>query len=211
MLRKKIWIAILCCAALGAFGASAYADDSDYDPPHFKIYGGPAYVAPMDDDTVTFDTVTDSIQAADEVGWNLGIEGRFGKWFGLELDYVNANENIDFGGSTIGDANFSPLTATFNIHVVHTKVVDFYLGPSYTYVDWGDIHLNAEGGQLTGGSEIGTDSANGWGVSLGIDIGWEHFFFTGGLKYLNVSLEPQGFSSVPVNPLVGRVGVGVRF
>jgi len=118
---------------------------------------------------------------------------------------------VDFGGTTIGEANFSPLTATFNIHVVHTTVVDFYLGPAYTYVNWGDIHLNASGSGITGSSDIGTDSAHGWGVSMGIDIGWEHFVFTGGLKYLDVGLQVQNGPTIPVNPLVARLGVGFRF
>jgi len=212
MTKNRIWIPTACLALACAFGSSARADDSgDYQTTHFKIYGGPAYVAPMSDDDVTLGSLTDTVQAETQVGWNLGIEGRFNKWFGIELDYVNADEDVTFGGTTIGDANFSPLTATFNIHVVHTTVVDFYVGPSYSYVNWGDIHLNASGSGITGSSEIGTDSANGWGVSLGIDVGWKHFVFTGGLKYLNVSLEPQGFSSIPVNPLVARLGVGFRF
>jgi len=209
MTKNRIWIPIACCAVACTFGSSARAQDN-----HFKIYGGPAYVAPMSDENVTLGSITDTIQAETQIGWNLGIEGRFNDWFGIELDYVNANEDVSFGGTTIGDTNFSPLTATFNIHVVHTTVVDFYLGPSYSYVNWGDIHLNTTGQtfpEFTGSSEIGTDSAHGWGVSLGLDVGWKHFVFTGGLKYLNVSLEPQGFSSIPVNPLVARLGVGFRF
>jgi len=206
MSRNRIWISTVCLAAACAFGPSALAQGN-----HFKVYGGPAYVAPMSDEDVTFGSVTDTVQAAEEVGWNLGIEGRFNDWFGIELDYVDANQDVDFGGTTIGDTNFSPLTATFNIHVVHTTVVDFYLGPSYSYVNWGDIHLNASGSGITGSSDIGTDSSHGWGVSLGLDVGWEHFVFTGGVKYLDVGLQVQNGQSIPVNPLVARLGVGFRF
>ena len=210
MLRNRICILSVCCAALGVFAPSAQAQGT-----HFKLYGGAAYVAPMSDSDVTLNSINDTIQAEKRVGWNLGVEGRFTDWFGVELDYVNANQDVQFGSTTIGDTNFSPLTATFDIHVVHTKVVDLYVGPSYSYVNWGDIHLNTTGQtfpEFTGSSEIGTDSSHGWGVSLGLDIGLgSHFAIQGGLKYLNVSLEPKGYSSIDVNPLVGRLGVAVRF
>jgi outer membrane protein W len=210
MPKNRIWILTVCCAAVGLFGSSAQAQDT-----HFKIYGGPAYVAPTSESDITLGTINNSIQAEKQVGWNLGIEGRFTHWIGLEVDYVNANQDVNFNGGTIGDVNFSPLTATFDIHVVHTKVVDFYLGPSYTYVNWGDIHLNTTGQtfpEFTGSSEVGTDSAKGWGASLGLDIGLgEHFAITGGLKYLNVDLELQNSPAVKMDPLLARLGVAVRF
>jgi outer membrane protein W len=207
MPKHQFWIATVCLAAAGIAGPSVLAQDT-----HFKIYGGAAYVAPMSDSDVTLGSITDTVEAEQQVGWNLGIEGRFTPWIGIELDYVNATQDVDFGGATIGEVNFSPLTATFDIHVVHTKVVDLYLGPSYTYVNWGDIKLDANGSSVTGSSEFATDSTHGWGVSLGLDIGLgEHFAFQGGLKYLDVSLEPQGQSPVSVNPLVARLGVAFRF
>jgi len=207
MSRKRIGILAICLAVVGAVGPSLQAQDT-----HFKIYGGAAYVAPMSDTDVTLGSVSEAIKAEDHVGWNLGIEGRFNKWFGLEIDYVDAEQDVSFGGSTIGDTTFSPLTATLNIHVVHTKVVDFYLGPSYSYVNWGDIHLNTSGGGITGSSEIGTDSAQAWGASLGLDIGiGKHFAFQGGLKYLDVELELDNGQTASVNPLVARLGVAVRF
>lgn len=207
MLKNRIGIAIVILAVAGIAGPSVFAQDT-----HFKVYGGAAYVAPMSDSDVTFGSVSDTVKTEQQVGWNLGVEGRFNNWFGVELDYVNATQDIKFGGTTIGDVNFSPLTATFDIHVVHTKIVDFYLGPSYSYVNWGDIKVNASSSGITGSSEIGTDSSHGWGVGLGIDIGLgKHFAFQGGLKYLDVSLEPRGYSSVAVNPLVGRLGIALRF
>jgi outer membrane protein W len=208
---KTIRIAILSVGAAAAFGYGTITRADDQET-HFKIYGGPAYVAPMSDSDVTFGSVTETVEAEKQVGWNLGIEGRFNKWFGIELDYVNANEDVSFGGTTIGETNFSPLTATFDIHIVHTTVVDFYVGPSYSYVNWGDIHLNANGSGVTGSSDIGTDSTHGWGVSLGLDIGFgKTFAIEGGLKYLNVDLETQGGQTYEMKPLVARLGVAFRF
>jgi outer membrane protein W len=166
----------------------------------------------MSDSDITLGSLTESVEAQEQVGWNLGIEGRFNKWLGLEIDYVNANQDVSFGGSTIGDTTFSPLTATFDIHVVHTKVVDFYLGPSYSYVNWGDIHLNAAGGGISGSSEIGTESSSAWGASLGLDIGFgKHFAIQAGLKYLDVDLELSNGQAAGVDPLMARLGVAFRF
>ncbi len=207
MAKNPIWT-IAVCSAVIATVPSARAQDT-----HVKIYAGPAYVAPMQDSDITLGTVTDTIKSEDHVGWNLGVEGR-GKVVGVELDYVNADQDVKFGGSTIGDTTFSPLTATVNFHVIPTKVVDFYFGPSYTWVNWGDIHLNATGGTITGSSgDLKTDSAHNWGVSLGLDFGiGKHFAISTGLKYLNVDLQTSdGTIATDVKPLVARIDAAIRF
>jgi hypothetical protein len=207
MSNNRIWMLGVGLAIAGVVSPSARAQDS-----HFKIYGGPAYVAPMSDSDVTFGAIEDTLSSEDQVGWNLGFEGRFTKWLGLEVDYVHANQDVTFGGSTIGDTTFSPLTATFNIHLVHTKVVDFYLGPSYSYVNWGEIHLNANGGTITGSSEIGTESSQCWGASLGIDFGLgKHFALGAGLKYLDTDLKMDNGQTADVKPLMARLTAAFRF
>lgn len=206
-MTKRIAIPGACLAVCCGFATPTVAQDT-----HFKIYAGPAYVAPMGDSDVTLGSVTDAVEAQKKVGWNLGAELRWGELMGLELDYVNATQDVDFGGTTIGEADFSPMTVTLNFHLVHTKVIDFYVGPSYSYINWGEIHLNANGGSITGSSEIGTDSTRGWGASMGLDVGLgQHFALTGGLRYLNADLELENGPSVKVNPLVARLGAAIRF
>jgi hypothetical protein len=78
----------------------------------------------MSESDVNVGTISDAVQAQQHVGWNFGFEGRFNDWFGIEIDYVRATQDVDFGSQTIGTTDFSPLSATFNIHVVHTTVVD---------------------------------------------------------------------------------------
>ena len=204
-MSKKRALLLTLCAFVGAVGAaSVRAEDHDYGVKHFKFYAGPAYVSPLGEEDVTIGVITDSLQAQDHVGLNVGFEGRFGKLLGIELDYVNANQDVEFAGSTIGDTTFSPLTATLNFHFVPGDHFDLYLGPSYTYVNWGDI----EGGTST----VGTESTHGWGVSLGMDISpWEHFGFYAGLKYLNADLELNNGQTASMNPLVGRLGALFRF
>ena len=95
---------------------------------------------------------------------------------------------------------------------MHTKVVDFYFGPSYSYVNWGEIQLNANGGTITGSSEIGTDSDKGWGASLGIDFGLgKHFALGAGVKYLDVDLRMANGQTADVKPLMARLTAAFRF
>ena len=202
MPKNRIWILAICLTGAGVFGPFVFAQET-----HFKVYGGPAYVAPMSSSDVTFGSFTDTVEAEKQVGWNLGFEARFGRLMGIEVDYVNATQDVTFGSTTIGETEFSPLTVTLNFHLIHTEVVDFYVWPSYSYVNWGNIHLNTEGGTIFESNDLGTDSANGWGVSAGLDVGLgKHFAITGGLKYLNVDLELQNGPSVAMNPLVARLG-----
>lgn len=209
--RMKTWVLPACLAVVGVWGPGAFADDSEQET-HFKMYGGLGYVAPLSEGSTTFESFTDDVEAAEEVGWNFGIEGRFNKLIGIEVDYLLAKQDVVFGDTVIGTTNFSPLTATLNFHVVHTTVVDFYLGPSYSYVNWGEIKLNADGEALFSTNGLETDSAHGWGAGAGIDIGFgKHFVITAGLRYLNVELRPTGGNSVPVDPLIARLGVGFRF
>jgi hypothetical protein len=194
---------ILCAVAV----SPALAQDT-----HFKVYGGGAYVAPLSDSNITVGTISDAIKAEKNIGWNAGVEGRFTKWFGLELDYVHATQDVVFGGQTIGSTDFTPLTASFNVHVVHTTIVDLYFGPSYSYVNWGNIAFNAAGQALFSSSGLGIESSSAWGVGMGLDIGiGKHFAVTGGLRYIDTDLDVQGGPSINVKPLLGRLGVAVRF
>lgn len=192
--------------------ATSDADDHD-DIWHFKVYGGPAYVAPLNDSDVSFETVTDSIAAQDHVGWNLGVEGRFARLLGIELDYVNASQEVEFGGTTIGETDFSPLTLTANFHLIPSKHFDFYVGPSFTWVNWGDIELDANGSDVVGDSfNAGIDSETGWGISTGIDFGFgEHFAIGAGLKWLDVGMVLSDGQKIDVEPLVARLTAAFRF
>jgi outer membrane protein W len=207
MTKTKLATLAACLTAAALAAPAASAQDT-----HFKLYGGAAYVAPLSSEDVTVGSVTDAVQAEDQVGWNFGFEGRVIKLIGLELDYVNANQDISLGGTTIGSADFSPLTFSVNFHIVPTTIVDFYVGASYAYVSWGDIKLNQAGETFFSTTGLATDSVNAWGVSLGLDIGLgKHFAFTAGLRYLDLPLEVTSGESIAVNPLIGRLGVAIRF
>jgi opacity protein-like surface antigen len=207
MSRTRTSAILLCLAGVGLFGPAAFAQNT-----HFKVYGGFGYVAPMSDSHVTFNSIEDSLKTEKKVGWNAGFEIRPAELVGFEIDYLRATQDVKFGSRVIGETNFSPLTATLNFHLIRTTAVDVYVGPSYSYVNWGEIKLNGTGTDEIGGSEIRTNSAHGWGASAGIDIGLApHFAVTAGLRYLNVDLKLDGNGSSSVNPLVARLGVALRF
>ena len=178
----------------------------------FKVFAAAASVSPLSDDNVTIGEVTDTIEASSQTGWDIGFEWRMSKLFGLEVDYLNATHDVDFGGTTIGETDFQPMSATLNFHLIHTKLIDFYLGPTVSYVNWGNIDLNEEGQDLTDELGIPTDSEVAYGASVGIDVGLgKSFAIVGGIRYLLVDLTPQDGDGVGVDPLIARVGVAFRF
>jgi len=190
-------------AALLVLGTtSAMADD----PPRFKIFGGLSYVAPIGEDEITVDNIEDNVEESNEVGWTVGLEFRFNQILGLEMDYVNATNDVEFGGQVVGDVHMQPLSATLNFHLIPTKVVDLYIGPTASYFIWGDVDLGSTSG------EFKTDNDVAWGASLGLEIGiGKTFALMGGLRWLNADIEPEGLDKIGVDPLFGRLGVALRF
>lgn len=206
---KKAFVVPVVLAALAALASASPAQAQDSK---FKIFGAAAYVSPLSSDDVTFGSVTDSLEASNQTGYDFGFEWRMSPLFGLEVDYVDAKQDVDFGGTTIGEANLQPLSATLNFHLIHGKVVDFYLGPTFSYVNWGDIDFNADGETLTGDSGVPTDKESAYGASVGIDIGiGTHFAIIGGVRYLKLDLTPENGEGLAVDPLISRVGVAIRF
>lgn len=202
-MKRSGLLLFLAVAAL-AIQPAAAQDNS------FKIYGGLAYISPLSEEDVDFGSVSDSVEASSEAGWNVGVEFRFSELFGLEIDVVHATQDIEFGGDTIADVDFTPVSATLNFHLINTSVVDFYLGPTAGYVIWGDIDFESSS---FSSSDEGTDNQFAWGAAVGLDIGFGGTFaITGGVRWLDVDLEPEeGNEEIGVDPLLSRLGVAFRF
>ena len=232
MAMSRIALLAAGCSIAVAAGSTVYAQttpsptptpmpaattDTDHhdddDIWHFKVFGGPAYVAPLNDSDISFETVTDSIQAQDHIGWNLGFEWRFARLIGVELDYINAKQDGDFGGSTIGDTTFQPVTASANFHLIPSEHFDFYIGPSFSWVNWGDIKLSTSGSDIVPpGTDTGLDSNTAWGAQLGIDFGFgEHFAVGAGLRWINAEMELNNGQTISVEPLIARLTAAFRF
>ncbi|HZE88639.1 MAG TPA: outer membrane beta-barrel protein [Verrucomicrobiae bacterium] len=189
------------CAALALSLTPAPADES-----HFKIFGATSYVSPLGENDVSIGGVRDSVKASNKLGWDFGLEDRFNRFAGLEIDYVNATNDVRFGGHTIGDVELKPLSVTLDFHVIPTHFIDLYVGPTASYFLKGDAHLKPSG-------DVTTDGKLAWGVSAGLEIGLGRTFAViGGVRWVKVDLEVRDTSTkLPVDPLFSRLGVAFRF
>jgi hypothetical protein len=115
------------------------------DVSRFKIFGAVSYVSPLSSSDQTVGGITDSVQASNETGYEFGFEFRFGKWVGIEASYVDSSHDIEFGDVTIGQADLKPINLAINIHIIHSKFVDFYLAPVGAYVEWSNLDLSGGG------------------------------------------------------------------
>jgi opacity protein-like surface antigen len=177
----------------------------------FKIFGALSRVSPLSEGDASIGGVRDSLATADKFGWDLGLELRPGKVLGIELDYLKVTQDVKFGGITIGGVDMSPLSSSLNLHFIHTTIIDLYAGPTFSWVNWGKVHLNSTGSGVAGSSQLTTDNETAWGASLGIDVGLgKNVAVIGGLRWLNLDLATNG-QGVPVSPLFSRVGLALRW
>lgn len=177
-----------------------------------KVFAAVGYVAPFNDEDITVGAVTDTIEASSELGYDFGIEWRATPLLGVELDYLNATHDVDFAGGTIGEVDLQPLSLSLNFHLLRTNLLDLYVGPTVSYVSWGDIDLNADGQAALGVPEVTTDSETAFGATVGVDIGiGERLAVVGSVRYLQVDVTPEGGDGLAVDPLITRVGLALRF
>jgi opacity protein-like surface antigen len=170
----------------------------------FKVFGAAAWVGPLSEDDFEIDTIDDTLEASDAVGWNFGVEFQFTDRLGLEVDYLNSTQDIEFGGETIAEVDFQPLSASLNIHLFDSDAFDLYVAPVASWVNWGDIEGD--------GDSVGTDSEFAWGAQIGLDIGLgDTVAIVLGLRYLNLDLSSDLGGDLGVDPLIARAGIGLRF
>lgn len=196
-------VAILGAAALCALVAlPAAAGERPY---RTKMFAAISYVSPLSESDQDFGGVVDSLEAAEELGWEFGISGRFSERWGLELSYVNATQEVDFGGNSVGEIDFEPISVTLEFHLVPGRAFDLWIGPTVAWVRWGDLELND-------GTKIETDAESAFGATLGIDIGLgDRVALTGAVRYLDADADLEGFAPLAVDPLFARLGVAIRF
>jgi outer membrane protein W len=201
-LMKRIALVAGFVLALAA-AQPALAQDT-----HFKLFGAISYISPLGEDDVTIGSITDSVQASNESGWEAGIEFRFVKLLGLEVSYLNATNDIEFGDTTIGEVDLTPYNVALNFHLIPSKYFDFYVAPVVSFVNWGDLKFDD-------GTSAGTDSEVAYGAAVGLDISFhKNFAFIGGVRWLSLDLtsdDPAVDETVAVDPLFARVGFAFRF
>lgn len=202
-MRRALAIAVAFAAA--AFSAATPAAADEEKPYQTKFFVAASYVSPLSDSDQSFDGVVDSLEATEELGWEVGVAGRFNPLVGFELSYLNATQEVDFGGNPIGEVDFEPISLTLEFHLIPTSALDLWVGPTVSWVRWGDLRI--EGGDVIKG---GTDAA--YGATVGLDLGLsEHLAITGAVRYLNADADLEGFESAAVDPLFARLGLAIRY
>jgi hypothetical protein len=176
----------------------------------FRVFVTANWIAPLASDDVTFGSVSDSIQAANALGYEGGFEWRMNKLVGLEGSYLVGSNDIDFGSTSIGSLDSSAITAAINFHIVPTKYFDLWIAPVASWYSFDDFELDSS----VGGGSVTIDSQWGYGAAVGIDFGFgKHFAITGGVRYIKlaVSGDSPNVDSVDINPLITRAGIAFRF
>ena len=202
---KRFILAGAMLLALTAFQPAAAQDEWNV-----KFFGAMAYVAPLGTEDVTIGSITDSVQASNETGWEVGLEFRFAKILGLELSYLNSTQDVEFGDTTIASVDLTPYNVALNFHLFPNKYFDFYIAPVAAYVNWGDI-------EYTDGTSESADSEIAYGAAVGLDISFnKSFAFIGGVRWLSLDITPDDPTapdddSLAVDPLFARVGFAFRF
>ena len=197
-MKKWILLSVVISALLVV--APAYAQGNE-----FKVYAAVNYVSPTGSDELSVDNVIERVEASEEAGWSIGFEGRLGKWLGLELDYLRVDQDIEANGFKIGSTSMSPLSLSANFHLVHTKILDFYFGPTISYVFWDDVK-DAETGE-----KLSTSGEWGAGLQVGLDISLiKTVAIVTGLRYqrLELTVDQQ---ELAIDPLYAKFGVAFRF
>jgi hypothetical protein len=188
---------------LGALvAAPALADAAPY---RGKLFAAASYVSPLSESEQDFGGVVDSLETTEDLGYEFGMAGRWSQLLGFELSYVNATQDVEFAGGTIGEVDFEPIAFTVEFHLVPSPYVDFWIGPTVAWVRWDDI-------QLEDGTEIETDAETAVGATVGLEIALgRRLAVTSAVRYLDASAELEGFEDLEVDPLFARLGLAIRF
>ena len=117
----------------------------------------------------TVDSVIEDVEVKvdDATGVDLGFE-----WFGsnpnsilgLEFGLSSLKHDIKTDGSKIGTLRQMPFSFNMNFHPYRSKGIDFYLGPSLTWMNWDDL-------KLSDGSKAKVERDTALGFNVGFDIG----------------------------------------
>ena len=184
------------CIALVAPGAQAQ------DEYNWKVFISGAYVDPLSDSDVDGEEVS----LSSEFGYEFGVEWRPVNRLGIEFAYLDVSHDVEVEGDTFGQIDFNPMNLTLNFHVINRNAFNWYIGPTVSFVDWGDLEVPGQG-------SADVDSETTYGASTGLTIGLgETFALQFGVRWLDSTAESSDLGDeVDVDPLFATVGVAFRF
>ena len=194
-MKRSFVIFALGIAALVATPARAL----DYK---FRIFAGVAYMIPISDGD--FSGV--STEAADELGWEFGAEWKFSKLLGAELCYMKVNPDIESLGTTVGNIDLEPISASLNFHIVRTTLLTWWVAPTVSYANWGSF-------EPVSGATVATDSEWAYGASTGVNVSLVKLFALNvSVRWLKLDVTSTATGdSLDVDPFFVNLGIAARF
>lgn len=197
-INRKSLAAILAAGGIALAAPGAQAQD-EYN---WKVFISGAYVDPLSDSDVSGSEVS----LSSEFGYEFGVEWRPVNRLGFEFAYLDVTQDVDVDGTTFGEIDFNPMNLTVNFHVINRSAFNWYIGPTVSFVDWGDLEVPGQG-------TADIDSETTYGASTGLTIGLgDTFALQFGVRWLDSTAESSDLGDeVDVDPLFATVGVAFRF
>ena len=109
--------------------------------------------------------------------------------------------------------DFYTIDAGFNYHFTPESRVDFFLGAFAGVFSYDSVRFELP--ELDKEIKINFDDQFSYGLNAGVDIPFgaeSPWLFTASVKYLISDLkEDGGPREIAIDPLIGAIGIGVRF
>ena len=177
---------------------------------------------------------TESVIGDDSIFNELNLDS--GQGFGLDIGYkLNPKMEVlvmaiftDMEGTFVyglepGEAgprvkdnntvDFYTIDAGFNYHFTPESRVDFFLGAFAGVFSYDSVRFELP--ELDKEIKINFDDQFSYGLNAGVDIPFgaeSRWLFTASVKYLISDLkEDGGPREIAIDPLIGAIGIGVRF
>ena len=195
--RKAFMVAVLAAGGLAFAATNAQAQD-EYN---WKVFISGAYVDPLSDSEID----GEDWSLSSEFGYEFGAEWRPVNRLGFELAYLDVDQDVEVDGDDVGDIAFNPINFTLNIHIINRSVFNWYIGPTVSFVDWGEFETAI--GNFSVESETTIGASTGFTIGLG-----DTFALQFGVRYLDSTAESEVLDEeVDTDPLFATVGVAFRF
>ncbi len=212
----------LLCHAENAAGEVAETSANLEVTPHdwtlrsFLVYVDPSYGGDTRQSTLSSLDVHEFYELGSGLGVGAAIERRINPTVGVEaaalLAKVDSTYKLRLGsqsGSASHNLTFFSLTLGPNIHLLHCKPADLYLGAFVGMGGFGDPNYWALGRRF----QANFEPRFVWGGQVGVDVPFRpssDWGFHAGLRYFKVS-QPTDWGTIDVDPIVLQAGLSFRF
>ena len=205
-----------CCLAILAFSAPASAQEH-HDGFTARVWAGSAgrYVL-NDNDPFTspgFGTAELKVNGS-AIGFGGDIEYRASRWIGLVGAFGYTKFDVDFtttnAPGTVSTQKFGvmPLMLALNLHVIHARQINVWVGPQIAYVMFPDNLSYAVGGSTFTYAPSGVFSKKGFVVGTDVRLGggWA---LNGAFRWQDADGDSD--SHLTVDPTFVTLGFAKRF